>query len=194
MYKGDTSSIAVLNSQASLFFLGNYRLQSISSLHLELISRKRIFVFFLFQAIQVAATRALSSLCFIASRLQSYTVENVSPVAEAVQVCNISSTDSFIIIYFESEDSIYLLFIIPPIQIKKNCRWLFCAFQIRIIIYSESEDNIYLLFFIPLCQIKNLQMAVLCILDKEVKIDEDLIIATFDLLSAVAYYQVRYFP
>ncbi|KAJ8512137.1 hypothetical protein OPV22_002571 [Ensete ventricosum] len=72
--------------------------------------------------IQVAATRALSSLCFIASRLQSYTVENVSPVAEAVQI-------------------------------------------------------------------KNLQMAVLCILDKEVKIDEDLIIATFDLLSTVAYYQ-----
>ncbi|URE36595.1 mRNA transport [Musa troglodytarum] len=37
--------------------------------------------------------------------------------------------------------------------------------------------------------IKNLQMAVLCILDKEVKIDENLTIATFDLLSAVAYYQ-----
>ncbi|CAL9124572.1 unnamed protein product [Musa textilis] len=73
-------------------------------------------------AIQVAATRALSSLCFIASRLQSDTVENVSPVVEAVQI-------------------------------------------------------------------KNLQMAVLCILDKEVKIDENLIIATFDLLSAVAYYQ-----
>lgn len=80
----------------------------------------------------MAATRALSSLCFIASRLQSYTVENVSPVAEAVQVCIISSTDSFTIIYFESEDSIYLLFIIPPIQIKKK-----------------------------------LQMAVLCILDKD---------------------------
>lgn len=43
-------------------------------------------------AVQVAATRVISILCFIASRFQSYSMENVNIFADTIQIRELSST------------------------------------------------------------------------------------------------------
>lgn len=115
------------------------------------------------KAIQVAAVRVFSMLCFISSRTEIESVENANFLADSMQV----RTFKFEIKFFTSVSLFFYL------------RFL-------------KQSFICILFIVTAFSFQNnrLCVAICCILDEKESQDNCLIIEVFKLLNSVACYQV----